>query len=153
MILVFDKVIGEKPYPNLAKHQARPYTPEWREFSKKWPFSEPFHFLEYLQQENVEYQIVTTAENVENGIYPISISFFDFSIDWFNLLDSAILTRLKAKTIKIWFYYSEGDNPHCIKTHLESLCLAHHIPTSQVHFTSANNAAEQIENFSYFADD
>jgi len=153
MIFVFDRIIGKKPYPNLAKHQAQPYTPEWREFSKNWPFSEPFHFLEYLYQENVEYQMVTTDKIVENGIYPVSLSFFDFSINWFELLDSAILTRLRDKTLKIWFYYSEGDNPYRINEHLDLLCTAHHIPRNQVHFTSANSSAAELENFSYFADD
>jgi len=153
MIFVFDKIISEKPYPNLARWQALPYTPEWREFSKNWPFSEPFHFLEYLQKENVEYQLVTSNENVENGIYPVSLSFFDFSIDWFELLDSAILTRLKAKTLKIWFFYSEGDNPQRIQRHLRTQCIVHNIPESQIHFTSANSSAANLDNFSYFVDD
>ena len=153
MIFVFDKIIGKKPYPNLAHWQALPYTPEWREFSKNWPFSEPFHFLEYLDQENINYQTVTSAENVENGIYPVSLSFFDFSIEWFKLLDSAIVTRVKQKTLKLWFFYSEGDNPQRIQRHLQTQCIKHNIPESQVHFTSANSAAAGLDNFSYFVDD
>lgn len=153
MIFVFDKIIGKKPYPNLAKHQARPYTPEWREFSKNWPFSEPFHFLEYLDQENVEYQMVTTDKIVENGIYPVSLSFFDFSINWFELLDSAILARLRDKTLKLWFFYSEGDNPGRIQRHLRTQCIQHNVPEKQIHFTSANSSAANLKNFSYFVDD
>jgi hypothetical protein len=153
MIFVFDKIIGKKPYPNLAKHQALPYTIEWREFSEKWPFSEPFHFLEYLDQENIEYQLVTTAENVEKSIYPISVSFFDFSIDWFELLENSIIDALRAKTLKLWFYYSEGDNPRRIQRHLRTQCIQHNIPQEQVHFTSANSAAAGLNNFSYFVDD
>jgi len=153
MIFIFDKIIGKKPYPNLAHWQALPYTPEWREFSKKWPFSEPFHFLEYLDQENINYQIVTSAENVENGIYPVSVSFFDFGINWFELIDSAILNALRAKTIKLWFFYSEGDNPCRIQRHLRTQCIKHNIPEKQVHFTSANTSANNLDNFSYFADD
>jgi len=153
MIFVFDKIIGKKPYPNLAHWQAMPYTPEWREFSKNWPFSEPFHFLEYLDQENIDYQLVTIAENVKNGIYPVSLSFFDFGIEWFELLNSAVVDALCAKTLKLWFYYSEGDNPSRIQRHLRTQCIKHNIPESQVHFTSANSSATDFDNFSYFADD
>lgn len=146
----FDRIIDGKPYPNLAKHQALPYTPEWREFSKKWPFSEPLHFLEYLDQEHVEYQLVTTPEN---AIYPVSVSFFDFGVNWFDLCNSAILSALKAKTLKLWFFYSEGDNPLRIQRHLRTQCIQHNIPESQVHFTSANSSANSLKNFSYFVDD
>ena len=146
----FDRLIDGKPYPNLAKHQALPYTPEWREFSKKWPFSEPVHFLEYLDQENIKYQLVTTPEN---SIYPISVSFFDFGVNWFDLIDSAVLSALRAKTCVLWFFYSEGDNPFKIDQHLNKLCEQHHIPRQQVHFTSANSTADDLEYFSYFPDD
>ena len=146
----FDCYIDGKPYPNLAKHQAVPYTPEWREFSKKWPFSEPVHFLEYLDQENIKYQLVTTPKN---AIYPVSLSFFDFGVFWFDLIDSAILSALRAKTCVLWFFYSEGDNPRRIQRHLRTQCIAHDIPESQVHFTSANSSAANIKNFSYFVDD
>ena len=146
----FDRIVDGKPYPNLARHQARPYTPEWREFSKNWPFSEPVHFLEYLDQEHIEYQLVTTPEN---AIYPISISFFDFGVEWFNLIDSATLSAFRAKTCKLWFFYSEGDNPQRIQQHLLAQCIQHNIPKSQIHFTSANSSASKLDNFSYFADD
>ena len=146
----FDKIVDGKPYPNLAKWHALPYTPEWREFSKKWPFSEPLHFLEYLDQEHIEYQLVTTPEN---AIYPVSLSFFDFGVDWLLLLKDSILSALRAKTCVLWFFYSEGDNPSRIRKHLKLQCAHHDVPWSQIHFTSANSAAEQLDNFSYFVDD
>ena len=146
----FDRIVDGKPYPNLAIHQAQPYTPEWREFSKKWPFSEPVHFLEYLEKESIEYQLVTTPEN---AIYPISLSFFDFNVKWFDLINSAILSALKAKTIKIWFLYSEGDNPYIIQDHLIQQCNSAGVDPAQIHFTIANSAADRIKGFSYFADD
>ena len=146
----FDRIVDGKPYPNLAQHQARPYTQEWREFSKNWPFSEPVHFLEYLDQENIKYQLVTTPEN---AIYPVSISFFDFGVEWFDLIDSATLSAFRAKTCKLWFFYSEGDNPVRIQHHLKTQAIKHNIPLEQIHFTSANSSAKNIENFSHFVDD
>ena len=153
MIFVFDQIINKKPYPNCAKHQARPYTPEWREFSKKWPFSEPLHFLEYLDQESIEYQMVTSEKIVENAVYPISLSFFDFGIEWFELLESNIVDAIRSKKIKLWFFYSEGDNPKRIQRHLRTQCIKHNIPEKQIHFTSANSSAKKLDNFSYFVDD
>ena len=146
----FDRIIDGKPYPNLAQHNAKPFTHAWRKFSKKWPFSEPLHFLEYCDQENVEYQLVTTPEN---AIYPVSLSFFSFDVKWFDLCNSAVLSALKAKTCVLWFFYSEGDHPQRIQQHLQAQAQEHSVPWSQIRFTSANSAADDIENFSYFVDD
>ena len=152
MILVFDRFVNGKPYPNLARHEAVPFTPEWRQFSGQWPHSEPFHFLEYLDQEGIPCSVIKT-ENAEHGLYPISLGFFDFSVDWFSLVDPALLEKARQRKIKFWFYYSEGDNPFVIDRRLTRLCKDYSIPRSQVHFTIANTAAEQLENFSYFPDD
>lgn len=133
-----------KPYPNCARWQARPYTPEWRQFSTKWPYSEPLHFLEYLDEENISYGLTNLANADSSCVYPISISFFDFSINWRELIPKVVF----EKNILIWFLYSEGDNPHKIKQHLDQ-----QLAGSKYHFTSANSAADNLENFSYFADD
>ena len=46
--LCIEQFVDGRPYPNAARWQATPYTKEWREFSVNWPYSEPLHFLEYL---------------------------------------------------------------------------------------------------------
>ena len=83
VIFCADKFVGSRPYPNCATWEADPFTPEWKQFSVNSPFSEPVHFYEYLDQESIEYQVLLTQDAPIGSIYPISISFFDFDIDWF----------------------------------------------------------------------
>jgi len=143
MIFVFDK-IQEKPYPNLADHSAKPYTKDWRKYSLQWPFSEPVHFLEYLDQENINYTLVDTNNAPAGAVYPVSLSFFDFSVHWPSLLPKAV----KEKNLTVWFLYSEGDNPFRIKQHLDQ-----QLQGIRYHFTSANTASQHLKNFSSFVDD
>lgn len=148
-----DKIIDGKPYPNLASWQARPYTPEWRQFSLNWPYSEPVHFFEYLDQEGIPYQLVPWTLADRLTFYPISLSFFDFSIDWFEILPTMIKEKLRSKTITLWFFYSEGDNPQRIQQHLYAMAQNHDIDCSLIQFTSANSASLLIPGFHHFVDD
>ena len=149
----FDKIIRDKPYPNIATHQAMPYTPEWREFSSKSPFSEPPNLIEFMNYNNVPYNIVPFNETTNDTFYLIAISWFDFSVDWFSLMSDDILVKLKTKKLKVLFYYWEADNPFRIDVHITHLCDLHHIPRTQVKFISGNSQASNINNFYYFADD
>lgn len=136
MNLAFDR-LGRRPYPNLATWQAEPYTAEWRQYSNHWPYSEPVHFLEYLDQESVPYKLWTTETAPSKSFYPISISFFHFAVDWFELMPPKTFEKIQLGIIKVWFYYSEGDNPQRIKDRLESLCDEYNVPGYV--FTSANS--------------
>jgi len=149
----FDKIIRDKPYPNIATHQAMPYTPEWREFSSKSPFSEPPNLIEFMNYNNVPYNIVPFNETTNDTFYLIAISWFDFSVDWFSLMSDDILVKLKTKKLKVLFYYWEADNPFRIDAHITHLCNLHRIPSAQAKFISGNNQASNINNFYYFADD
>ena len=71
----FDSFVNGVPYPNLASLDARPGTPTWHKFSSQFPYSEPVHFLEYLTEENVEFETVTVNSAPNTAIYPISVSF------------------------------------------------------------------------------
>lgn len=149
----FDQLIDGKPYPNAARWSACPYTPEWKQFSVNWPFSEPVHFLEYLEKNNIPYQIVEWTQANRQTLYPISISYFDFGVDWFEIIPKMIREKLRTKSLTIWFFYSEGDNPKRIRDHLCALAAKHEINPDMIQFVSANSAAENIPQFHYFADD
>jgi len=148
-----DKFVDNKPYPNCATWDARPYTPEWRQFSVNWPFSEPVHFYEYLDQENMKYTVRNTSEAAEGSIYPISLSFFDFGVNWFEIIPTPVVEKIREGRIKLWFFYSEGDNPFRIKKHIENQCVAHGIDIKNVHFTTANTKSHDLDGFSYLCDD
>lgn len=155
MTLTFcvDKIINGKPYPNAARWQAIPYTAEWRQFSRHWPYSEPVHFFEYLDRCNISYKLVQWTQANRDTFYPISISFFDFSIDWFSTIRPEIKEKLRADGLTLWFFYSEGDNPERIRNHLLQQAKEHSINPARILFTSANSTANNLENFSYFVDD
>ena len=155
MALTFciDNIIDGKPYPNAAAWQARPYTPEWRQFSTNWPYSEPVHFFEYLDGNGIDYKFVPWTQATRQTLYPISISYFDFGVDWFAIIPLIIREKLRSKSMTIWFFYSEADNPQKIQQHLEQLAVKHEVPMECIQFTSANSSADSIPRFHYFADD
>jgi hypothetical protein len=148
-----DRFVDGRPYPNLARWEARPYTPEWRQFSVNWPFSEPVHFFEYLDRCGIEYQFVEWTQADRNTLYPISISYFDFGVDWFSIMPTMIQEKLRSRSLTVWFFYSEGDNPQRIREHFDQLCQQHKIDPKMIQFTSANSAAALIPGFTHFVDD
>jgi len=148
-----DQIINGKPYPNAARWEAVPYTPEWRKFSVNWPYSEPLHFLEYLDRWNIPYKFVSWTQATKDTFYPISLSYFDFGIDWFATIPSIIREKLRSKSLTLWFFYSEGDNPCRIRDHLYEQARRHEVDPNRIRFTSANSSADSIENFSHFVDD
>ena len=148
-----DRFVDDRPYPNLAQWEARPYTPEWRKFSQNWPFSEPVHFFEYLDDCDISYELVGWAQSDRSTLYPISISYFDFGVDWFALMPSAVLDKLRSRSLTVWFFYSEGDNPRRIKDHLAEQSHKYGIDPELILFTSANSAAKFVNGFTHFVDD
>jgi hypothetical protein len=80
------------------------------------------------------------------------LAFFDFTVDYIELLPAQVLTDLTARKLKILFYYHEGDDPAKIKVRLDSLCELHELNTNVYKFVSGNTAADRLENFVSFAD-
>ena len=148
MDFVADIIIKGRPYPALAVHQARPYTQGWREFGQHWPHTTPAELFAHMNDHGVEYQLTTHG----SGYYTIGLGFFDFSIDYFALLNPAILQGVTQGVITVLFYYHEGDNPHNIKQRLDALCVQHNLPISCYRFVSGNTAANSIPGFAYFPD-
>jgi hypothetical protein len=139
--------------PNLAVNAYLPYTIEWYQYSKEWPYSEPVHFFEYLRHECIPYECVYPEHIDKDTVYPISISFFDFSVDWFSLMNCTVINALQKGILRLWFFYSEGDNPALIQKHLCKLAEQYNISPAQILFTSSNTSADLLDNFSCFVDD
>ena len=87
MNFVADSIIQGKAYPALARHQAEPYTPQWREFIQHWPSTVPVELFEHCTTHNVDINLTT---NIVPGYYAIGLGFFNFSIDYFELLPETI---------------------------------------------------------------
>ena len=151
--LVADRTIRGKIYPALARHKAYPYTQAWREFGQHWPYTIPIRLQEYCDHHGVKLNITDVdAEWPTDAFYPVGLSFFDFGIDYFELMPERIRAGLFSSTVRVLFYYHEGDNPFHIKTRLDELCAKHDLRNDCYRFVSANAAARDIPGFVYFTD-
>ena len=151
--LVADRVVKGRIYPALARHQAVPYTQGWREFGQHWPHTIPLRLQEYCDHHDVKLDITDfNSEWPADAFYPVGLGFFDFGIDYFELMPKRIRTGLFCGTVRVLFYYHEGDNPLRIKNRLDKLCAKHELRNDCYVFVSANTAAKQLENFVYFTE-
>jgi hypothetical protein len=149
MDFVADRIVQGKAYPALSRWSAEPYTPEWRQFVQHYPSTVPVELFEHCATHNIPINLTT---NIESGYYAIGLGFFNFGIDYFELLPCDIFNAVKNGQLKILFYYHEGDNPVNIKLHLDICCQKNSLPMNCYHFVSGNTAAEQLERFHYFPD-
>ena len=151
--LIADRVIKGRIYPALARHQAVPYTQGWREFGQHWPHTIPIRLQEYCDHHGVKLNITDVdAEWPSDAFYPVGLSFFDFGIDYFELMSDRIRIGLLSNNVRVLFYYHEGDNPFHIKTRLDELCTKHDLRNDCYRFVSGNTAARDIPGFVYFTD-
>jgi hypothetical protein len=153
MNFLVDNVIINKAYPNLGKWTAQPYTQSWREFDQHWPFVIPLRLFDYFDEYKINYSVQLLDNGIPaNSCYPIALSFFNFEIDYFQLLPDAVKLACADRKCKILFYYHEGDSPVNIKQRIEYLCLLHKLPTDCYIFISGNSIANDLDNFLYFPD-
>ena len=151
--LIADRLVKGRIYPALACHQAVPYTQGWREFGEHWPYTIPFRLQEYCDYHAVTLNITDFDSGwPSDAFYPVGLGFFDFDIDYFDLMPERIRAGLFFDNVRVLFYYHEGDNPFHIKARLDKLCAKHNLRKDCYVFVSANTAAKQLENFVYFTE-
>jgi hypothetical protein len=151
--LIADQVVRGRIYPALARHQAAPYTQSWREFGQHWPNTIPIRLQEYCDHHGVKLNIYNIQDQLpSNTFYPVGLGFFNFSIDYFELMSGQVRRTLREQRVRVLFYYHEGDNPVRIKQRLDELASDHLLPPDCYVFVSGNTAAKQLPNFVYFAD-
>lgn len=151
--LIADKTLRGKIYPALTRHEAWPFTQGWREFGQHWPYTVPVRLQEYCDNHGVAVNIYTVTDSFpNNSFYPIGLDFFDFGIDYFELMPVAVRKKLREEKLRVLFYYHEGDNPTRIKDRLDELSQDHLMPSNCYVFVSANTSARGLKNFVYFTD-
>lgn len=150
---VFDEMAaGNRGYPNLSRHRPRPYTPEWRQFDRHWPNTVPPRLLLFLDHARVPYQSWSTDQAPVGSWYPICFSWFDFTLDYLDLVPAATLDLVRQGRFRILFYYHEGDNPSRIHEALTSMLWRHGIDVNRMLFISGNSAARSLSQSLYFDD-
>ena len=97
-------------YPNLAVSNLAP-----DRFDTTWPLSIPMRLLMYLRRANIEFRSHCVNDAPVGSWYPVALGWHDHELDYFSLIRSQVLSRLREKSIRVLFYYHEGDNPKIIK--------------------------------------
>ena len=150
--LVFDRCILDRPYPNLAP--VMDASNGYHGMGNTYPFIVPLRLLFYTQDHNYPVNIVYLGKTQlpENSYYPIGLGWFDFDLDYFGMLPSAVFDAVAGGQLKILFYYHEGDNPFRIKQRLDALADVHKLNRNCYKFISSNTQADAIDGFVYFPD-
>lgn len=144
--LIADRVVNGKIYPALAQTQSQ-------DFDQHYPYTVPLRLQEYCVNHGVRLNITDINSRwPSDAFYPVGVGFFDFGIDYFELMPERIRTGLFSSNVRVLFYYHEGDNPLHIKTRLDELCAKHNLRNDCYRFVSGNTAAKTLPNFVYFAD-
>lgn len=138
---------GVLGYPNLAPDNLGP-----DEFDHTWPRCTPCRLFVYLKRHGIKVNQLHINDAPGDSWYPISLSWHDFNCDYFSLCAPLVLNRLKNRSLRILFYYHEGDNPFEIKKRMDYLVAKHELPGDCYLFISANTRASEIKNFYYFPD-
>jgi hypothetical protein len=144
--LIADHIVNGKIYPALAQTQSR-------DFDRCYPYTVPLRLQEYCITHGVQLNIVNIdSEWPADAFYPVGLGFFDFGIDYFELVPERIRTGLFFDDVRVLFYYHEGDNPWHIKNRLDQLCTKHNLRDDCYRFVSSNTASRDVPGFVYFTD-
>jgi len=149
--LVYDRTGPAGPYPNLA-----PWVNTrtgYSDIGDQHPFICPVRLFYYAQDHNFLINVSYIADPLpDHAFYPVGISWFDFGLDFFELMSDQVRSYLRDGQLRVLFYYHEGDNPHHEKARLDQLCATHNLPLNCYCFVSGNTEAHKIDNFVYFPD-
>lgn len=149
--LVYDRELLGRPYPNLAPTMDAKWG--YQGLGDEYPFICPLRLLYYAKDHGYPVNISYIDQPLpENAFYPVGIAWFDFSLDFFALMSDQVRNYLRAGSLRVLFYYHEGDNPYHEKTRLDELCQQHLLPADCYRFVSGNTESSKIKNFVHFAD-
>lgn len=114
------------------------------DFATEWPWLDYPRLFYYFKESEIPVSVVHTPQAPNNSWYPITIGWFDFTQDYFDLINPQALD----KGMKIVFLYHEADNPEDINTRLTELADKHNY--HNIAFISGNSAADQYEYTHYW---
>lgn len=133
-------------YPNLAQPGLGP-----TDFDTTYPRAIAFRLNMYFWLAEVPWQVHQVDDAPLGSWYPVALGWHDFDCDYFSLMSTRLLDRVRKQEVRILFYYHEGDNPERIQSRLDALCHQHKLPLTYL-FVSANSAADRYPRTFYFPD-
>jgi len=134
-------------YPNLAERHLAP-----DQFDTTWPRTLPVRLFAYFPLAGMRHRTWQVHHAPPGSWYPIGLAWHDFDCDYLGLLPAPTLERVRDGSIRVLFYYHEGDNPWRIKQRMDERCRHHGLPCDCYVFVSANSAARGMQNFYYLSD-
>lgn len=114
------------------------------DFAMDWPRLDYPRIFYYLKESGIDCVVKHTPEATGDAWYPITIGWFDFDLDYFDLINPTAL----ARDMKIVFLYHEADNPENINNRLTELAKKH--GHDNIAFISGNSAADQYQYTHYW---
>lgn len=149
---VFDRRNDSRPYPNLAPMMSNPHD-SYHGMGDDWPFIVPCRLIYYSHDHGYPCNISYLDEPIpDNAWYPVGLGFFHFDIDYFDMMSDRVRDLLRTGTLRVLFYYHEGDSPFHEKIRLDELCMRHDLPITCYRFISGNTKADQVPGFCWFPD-
>jgi hypothetical protein len=152
LIFAFDRFVGNDPVPNLIREAISVNELKSRNFDLQWPRIVLPRILLYLTQANIKYECCDSKMAPAGSFYPVNFGWFDFDLDYFELLPDSTKQRVRNQELKIIFFYHEGDNPSRIRKQLNLLSENHRINKDYFLLVSANTAAQHTPGCMYFDD-
>ena len=114
------------------------------DFATEWPWLDYPRLFYYIKESAIPVEVKHTLEAPNGSWYPITIGWFDFTQDYFELINPLALD----KGMKVVFLYHEADNPENINTRLAELADKHNY--HNIAFISGNSAADQYQYTHYW---
>jgi hypothetical protein len=152
LTFAFDQLIEDHPIPNLVKNIHSIQDLKHRDLDNQWPRIVSPRVLMYLDQANILYDVQDSVTAPAGSFYLVNFGWFDFSIDYFELMPASTKHRIKNQELRLVFIYHEGDNPSRIRSRLDQISRDHGIDQKLFLLISANTAAEWEPGCLYFDD-
>jgi hypothetical protein len=149
---VFDRRNDSRPYPNLAPMMSNSHD-SYHGMGDTFPWIVPCRLLYFCKDHQYPVNVSYIDQDIPSqALYPVGIGWFDYNIDYFSMMSDQVKQLLKQGSMRVLFYYHEGDNPFKEKARLDQLCLQHNLSQDSYRFISGNTCAKNINGFVYFPD-
>ena len=109
------------------------------DFTMESPFLDYPRIFYYLKESKIDVQVKHTPEAQEGAWYPITVSWFDHTVDYFAVVDPLVFKN----KLKIVFFYQEADDPRIISRRIQELCNDYNY--HNVAFVSGNSLASDYK--------
>jgi hypothetical protein len=140
----FDNLLPESYdgyYPNLVDPESitvqvdqLPEDQRPQGLGAEYPFIDYCRLLDYMRESQVPFTIHSVESAPVSSFYPVDITYFDHSIDYFAEMSQVALHRMQQREIKVLFVYCEADNPIAIQRRLYQLADLHNISPLDIKF-------------------